>query len=95
MSTFTKLNFLDCTLRDGGYYNNWHFSFQLIQDYLNVISKTKIQYVEIGFRSFLKNKNLGLTGYTDDNLIERLSLPDSLKIGVMINAADLLKNNYS
>ena len=45
-----KINLLDCTLRDGGYYNNWHFSFQLIQDYLNVISKTKIQYVEINFR---------------------------------------------
>ena len=95
MTNINNFKLLDCTLRDGGYYNNWHFSFQLIQDYLNVISKTKIQYVEIGFRSFLKNKNLGLTGYTDDNLIERLSLPDSLKIGVMINAADLLKNNYS
>ena len=50
--------------------------------------------LKLVFEVFLKNKNLGLTGYTDDNLIERLSLPDSLKIGVMINA-DLLKNNYS
>ena len=25
---------LDCTLRDGGYYNNWDFSTDLIENYL-------------------------------------------------------------
>ena len=95
MTNKNKFKILDCTLRDGGYYNNWNFSFKLIQEYLNIISKTNIQYVELGFRGFLKNKNLGLTGYTDDSLIEKLKFPRSLKIGVMINASDLFKNNYS
>ena len=92
-----KNNFyiLDCTLRDGGYYNNWNFSLNLIQNYLNEISKTDIKYVELGFRNFLKNKSLGLTGYTNDNLIKKLKLPNTLKIGVMINASDLYKNNFS
>ena len=49
---------LDCTLRDGGYYNNWNFSPRLIQDYLNLISKTDIKYVELGFRGLLKIKTL-------------------------------------
>ena len=40
---------LDCTLRDGGYYNNWQFSKKFIQQYINLISKTKISHVEIGF----------------------------------------------
>ena len=26
--------FLDCTLRDGGYYNAWNFDHSLIQDYI-------------------------------------------------------------
>ena len=95
MNNKKKFKLLDCTLRDGGYYNNWNFSFNLIQDYLNIISKTDIQYIELGFRGFPQNKNLGLTGYTDDNLIEKLSIPNSLKIGVMVNASDLFKNNYS
>ncbi|WP_440918177.1 hypothetical protein [Candidatus Pelagibacter sp.] len=86
---------LDCTLRDGGYYNNWNFSPRLIQDYLNLISKTDIKYVELGFRGFIKNKNLGLTGYTDDKLINKLKFPNYLRIGVMINASDLYKNNFS
>ena len=41
---------LDCTLRDGGYYNNWDFSESSIQTYINDISTTGIKYLELGFR---------------------------------------------
>ena len=46
-----KINIIDCTLRDGGYYNNWDFSNKLVNDYLKSISETGIRYVELGFRS--------------------------------------------
>ena len=45
-----KFELLDCTLRDGGYYNNWNFSKKLIQEYLNFIQTTKIKFIELGFR---------------------------------------------
>ena len=51
--TRSKIKILDCTLRDGGYYNNWHFSKNLVQQYLDTMSETGIEYVELGFR-FLK-----------------------------------------
>ena len=44
-----RANLIDCTLRDGGYYNNWQFSKTDIQNYINQISKTGIKFVEIGF----------------------------------------------
>ena len=28
------IEILDCTLRDGGYHNNWDFSNDLVNDYL-------------------------------------------------------------
>ena len=46
---YSKLKFLDCTLRDGGYYNNWDFSENLINRYLDVMSNSLIDIVEIGF----------------------------------------------
>ena len=95
MSTFTKLNFLDCTLRDGGYYNNWDFSKKNIQTYLNNLSKTHIKYVELGFRFFEKNYPMGLTAFTKDELIDSLDIPNNLLIGVMVNAAELKKNNLN
>jgi 4-hydroxy 2-oxovalerate aldolase len=29
---------LDCTIRDGGYYTNWEFDEQLIENYLTSIN---------------------------------------------------------
>ena len=45
-----KITILDCTLRDGGYYNNWNFSLTQITDYLKVIQEIGVDVVEIGFR---------------------------------------------
>jgi len=89
-----SLNLLDCTLRDGGYYNNWDFSEKLIQNYLENLSRTRIKYVEIGFRNFKQNRQLGITGYTEDKLLNKLQIPSNLKIGVMVNASELKKYNY-
>ena len=43
--------FLDCTLRDGGYYNSWNFENDLIQDYLVAMKAIGVDVVELGFRS--------------------------------------------
>ena len=51
-----KVNLIDCTLRDGGYYNNWNFSKNLIDNYLRKISKTQINNIEIGFLTIPEDK---------------------------------------
>ena len=43
--------FLDCTLRDGGYYNSWDFDHALIQDYLVAMKAVGVDVVELGFRT--------------------------------------------
>ena len=87
-----NINILDCTLRDGGYYNNWDFRKKDIQRYLDEISKTGIKFVELGFRFYDKNEIKGLTAYTKDSLINSLKIPNTLSIGLMINASDFLNN---
>ena len=88
-----KFNLLDCTLRDGGYYNNWNFSKSEIQKYVNSIHSTGIKYVELGFRFNEKKKIKGSTAYTNQTLIDSLKLPTEIKYGLMINAGDLISNN--
>ncbi len=34
------IKLVDCTLRDGGYYNNWDFNPLLIQDYLSAMEES-------------------------------------------------------
>ena len=40
-------NILDCTLRDGGYYNNWFFSKLFVEKYINIMSLVNINYIEL------------------------------------------------
>ena len=44
-----KVNILDCTLRDGGYVNDFTFGKDVISGFLNKIAKTNVECVEIGF----------------------------------------------
>ena len=48
----SKIQILDCTLRDGGYVNNWSFGFNNIQNIIKNLLDAKIDYIECGY---LKN----------------------------------------
>ena len=88
-----NLKLLDCTLRDGGYYNNWDFSTDLINEYLKSIYLSGIEYVEIGFRSFEQGSYKGPCAYTKDSFLAQLKIPKKLKIGVMINASEIVDSS--
>lgn len=85
-------NIIDCTLRDGGYYNNWQFSKTFIQNYINLISKTKINFVEIGFLFLPKDNKKGLVAHCDKIFFEKFNFPKNINWGIMINASDLINN---
>ena len=44
-----KVNLLDCTLRDGGYVNNWKFGEDGIKGIVAKLSQTGIEMIELGF----------------------------------------------
>lgn len=80
---------LDCTLRDGGYYNAWDFPSSLIQDYLLAMKAVQVDVVELGFR-FLKNQGFkGPCAFTTDEFLSTLTIPQGLAVAVMLNGADL------
>lgn len=41
---------LDCTIRDGGYVNNWGFEKKLVREAYRALSKSGVDYIEIGYR---------------------------------------------
>ena len=85
-----KIKILDCTLRDGGYYNNWKFSKTQIEEYLKNIYQSNIDYVEIGFRFFKKNPDFGKLAFSDDTFISSLKLKSKPQYSIMVNSADLI-----
>lgn len=84
---------LDCSLRDGGYYNNWDFNNDLINQYLGVLESINIDCCEIGFR-FYKNKGFkGSCAFSTEEFLSSLEIPKNLKIAIMINAGELIEND--
>lgn len=88
-----QIKLLDCTLRDGGYYNLWDFSTELINEYINVMEATGIDVIELGFRFTPKKKYLGPTAYTSDDFVTSLSIGEKTEIGIMLNADDFITHN--
>ncbi len=57
----SEFKLLDCTLRDGGYINNWDFGYQTIKNIIHNLVDSHVDYIEIGFLrncEYDKNKTL-------------------------------------
>ncbi|MGH4123621.1 MAG: aldolase catalytic domain-containing protein [Clostridium sp.] len=69
-----KIMILDCTLRDGGYINNWQFGKDEISDIQKKLVSTGVDIVEIGF---LKNEiyNSDRTVFSTEKQIEAIITP--------------------
>jgi len=83
---------LDCTFRDGGYYNNWHFPASIIQKQLTTAPKIGVDFVEIGFRFLENNKNYGPSSTCESDFIQSFEVPEKIGLAVMFNASDLIKS---
>ncbi len=88
-----NLNILDCTLRDGGYYNNWKFSSNEIKKYLKGAINSNIDIIEIGFHFFDKNTEYGRCAHIDETYLKKFRLKKNNKISIMFNASDLIKQD--
>ena len=89
------IKILDCTLRDGGYYNQWEFSSNLVRDYLEVMAAYNVDYVELGLRQFTNDSYRGAHAYTTSQYLDRLVLPNVPMYGAMIDAKTVLTKNLS
>ena len=53
---------LNCTIRDGGYINNWEFTKEQVLDCYKSVTEGNIDYFEIGFRREKNKKEVGKFG---------------------------------
>jgi len=80
---------LDCTIRDGGYLNNWFFEDNLVRELYRSISKSGVDFIEIGFKAnkaHFKNIDYGPWRFTEDAKLKQvIENIQGKKISVMIN----------
>ncbi len=85
------IKLLDCTLRDGGYVNNWNWGFTCARNIISSLIKANVDIVEVGF---LRNVDKYDPNVTVCNSIEELNklLPDC-NSGTMFSAM-AMRSNY-
>lgn len=88
----SEIKLLDCTLRDGGYINDWKFGFHTTRDIIRKLVESQVDYVEVGF--------LRDCEYSKDNTLfnncEEIKplLPSEERRGKTVFSAMALHNKY-
>lgn len=82
-----KIKLLDCTLRDGGYCNNWIFGDKNINLIIESLVNAKVDIVECGFLTEKEESDTNRTKYTDLKQLDSIYASKLLntKLVVMIN----------
>jgi 4-hydroxy 2-oxovalerate aldolase len=88
-----KITYLDCTFRDGGYYNNWDFSRQKAKEIIDSLNKAKVDIIEVGYKSKRSDKYSGLFKYCNENYLEFLKKEDYSKYAFMIDVKEFIVSN--
>lgn len=91
MNNTDSLRLLDCTLRDGGFYNNWDFDEDTISSYLKAMNESGVHIVEIGYRSILSNDFFGLLKYSDERQLSFLQLFPNLEYSLMVDLKEFVR----
>ena len=83
------MNILDCTLRDGGYYTDWHFDNELVRRLVKTLSNSEVDVIELGYKSPIKG---GPYRKCNDGFISSVINFDVFhsKLSFMIDAKDYI-----
>ncbi len=86
-----EIKLLDCTLRDGGYINNWEFGFDNIKKITQALINSDIDFIECGFLKHVqydKNKTLFSNSKNFLNFINTLQNSET-KFSLMVNYEEI------
>lgn len=85
-----RIRILDCTLRDGGYINNWKFGYENIKDTVQRLIQAGIDIIEAGYLSSKGDFSADESQYSSVDAIKRIIPADrkNTLIAVMINCGD-------
>lgn len=88
------ITFLDCTLRDGGYYNNWDFEPKKASELIKALNEARVHIIEVGYKSpFREGEYAGLFKNCNEYYLDFLSKNDFSDYCFMIDVKEFLRNN--
>jgi 4-hydroxy 2-oxovalerate aldolase len=88
------MKFLDCTLRDGGYYNKWDFDPKQAKRLIHALNNAGTEIIEVGYKAPASpDEYFGLFRYCNEQYLQFLSKDDPADYAFMIDVKDFVDNN--
>ena len=86
-----QIRVLDCTIRDGGLINNHYFTDEFVRAVYKALSKSGIDYMEMGYRSskeLFPPTDYGAWKYCDDNKLREITdgIESNVKLSIMVDS---------
>ena len=89
-----EIKVFDCTIRDGGLMNDWHFSKEMVREVFKGLADAGVDYAELGYRAdknLFSTEEFGPWRFTDESDIRDVAYECDTKISVM---ADVGRTDY-
>src|SRR4030042_4879489 len=95
-----QIKVLDCTIRDGGLINNHYFSDEFVREAYRALSKSGVDYMEMGYRSskeLCPTKEFGAWKYGGDEKIREITdgIESNMKISIMVDAHRVREQTFA
>ena len=78
---------LDCTLRDGGFVNDWEFGYSSIRSIISRLDSAGIEIIEVGYlnakREYDKNRTIFPNTESINQTLNGLSFKQAMLIGMI------------
>lgn len=87
-----KIRLLDCTLRDGGYINNWNWGYECARSVIRSLTNAHVDIVEVGFLRDIPDYSPDITVADSIRQLNRL-LPDNAADTIF--SAMVMQSNYT
>ncbi|MCB9262666.1 MAG: hypothetical protein H6607_09860 [Flavobacteriales bacterium] len=81
---------MDCTLRDGGYYNDWDFDLELAKEFIASLNTAGVDIVEVGYKSKVKKGFYGSFKYCPEEFLQFLNDYDRMEFAFMVDASEFI-----
>lgn len=93
-----QIKVLDCTLRDGGYINDWNFGFDNINSIIKSLDIAKIDFIECGFLKNIKTSS-DYTLFNNITDIKQIKTTNAIKTFMINNDeydySEIIKNDLT
>ena len=88
-----NINLLDCTLRDGGYINDWNWGFAPAKDIIHTLTRAGTDIVEVGFLRNVAGYDANVTVCSTIEELNRLLPPENQR-GATKYSGMAMRSNY-